>query len=240
MKCNRNEATNQRIDRITPAHAIIGIDIAKDTHAAQITDFRGRTLTKRHLFFSNSEQGFLALQSWIQRTLNERRLSNILVGMEPTGHYWFNLANWLLSQGVEVVLVNPVLTHRHKENRDNSPSKNDTKDALVIADLVSRSYYTEYAPQEEEFERLKTAVRNRKFWVKQAVSTGQRSVRWIDLYFPEFARVFPDWTVPRSLSSLRAFPLPDELRGRTVEKVIEQWRSEGMKRPGGERRGQGR
>ncbi|WP_238187049.1 transposase [Paenibacillus sp. L3-i20] len=39
-------------------------------------------------------------------------------------------------------MVNPATTKRNKENRDNSPSKNDPKDALVIADAVSRGFYT--------------------------------------------------------------------------------------------------
>lgn len=27
--------------------------------------------------------------------------------MEPTGHYWFNLANWLADKELHVVMVNP-------------------------------------------------------------------------------------------------------------------------------------
>jgi hypothetical protein len=41
-------------------------------------------------------------------------------------------------------MVNPDTTKRNKENRDNSPSKSDPKDALVIADVISRGYYYEY------------------------------------------------------------------------------------------------
>lgn len=66
MKFTRNDATNQRIERITSHHAIVGIDIAKDLHAAQITDFRGRTLSPRHLSFTNTQEGFEKLLRWIQ------------------------------------------------------------------------------------------------------------------------------------------------------------------------------
>lgn len=55
----------------------------------------------------------------------------------------------------------------------------------------------------------------------------------IDLYFPEFSRVFPDWTVSRALASLRAFPLPSDLRNLNADDVIERWREQGMKRAGG-------
>lgn len=66
MKFTKSEAINQRIDQITMKHAVVGIDIAKDVHAAQITDFRGRVLTPRHLSFSNTLEGFERLISWIQ------------------------------------------------------------------------------------------------------------------------------------------------------------------------------
>lgn len=161
---------------------------------------------------------------WVQDAQGKHGLSSLLIGLEPTGHYWFNLANWLLEQGIDVVLVNPVTTHRNKENRDNSPSKNDPKDALVIADVISRGYCTEYKPQTATFERIKTTMSNREYWVKQATSVSNRIIRWIDLYFPEFNSVFPDWTALRSLASLRAFPLPCDLQGLSADDVIAQWR----------------
>jgi transposase len=165
--------------------------------------------------------------------MEKHRLSSVMIGMEPTGHYWFNLANWLMKQQIEVVLVNPVTTHRNKENRDNSPSKNDAKDALTIADCVSRGFYSEYQPQVADFERLKTVMSDREYWSKLSTSLGNRIVRWIDLYFPEFRRVFPDWTVRRSLASLQAFPLPCDLQHQTVDSIIDAWREQGMKRAGG-------
>ncbi len=55
MKSTQNHATNQRIERITMQHAVVGIDIAKEVHAAQLTDFRGRLLTSRHLSFPNTQ-----------------------------------------------------------------------------------------------------------------------------------------------------------------------------------------
>ena len=129
--------------------------------------------------------------------------------------------------------MNPVTTHRNKENRDNSPSKNDPKDALVIADVVSRGYYTNYVSQDASFERLKTLMSDREYWVKQSTSLGNRIIRWIDLYFPEFRQVFPDWTVLRSLASLHACPLPCDLKKLSIDEVIALWQKQGMKRASG-------
>ena len=233
MKFTGKAAINQRIDRITNNHAVVGIDIAKDVHAAQIIDFRGRELARRHLSFTNTREGFEKLVKWMHEVGSSHNKSSFLIGMEPTGHYWHNLADWLLEQDLEVVLVNPVTTHRNKENRDNSPSKNDPKDALVIADVVSRGYYTDYAPQAPVFERIKAVMSSREYWSGQSISLGNRIVRWIDLYFPEFRSVFSEWNGVRSLATLKAFALPDDLQQLDVDSVLEGWREQGMRRVAG-------
>jgi transposase len=53
----------------------------------------------------------------------DHKLTAAIVGMEPTGHYWLNLSRWLAERQLEVVLVNPYLVKKNKENRDNTPSK---------------------------------------------------------------------------------------------------------------------
>jgi len=54
--------------------------------------------------------------------------------MEPTGHYWLNLAYYPGEQQVLCVVVNPL--HVKKKLDDKSPAKNNIKDAKVIAQLV--------------------------------------------------------------------------------------------------------
>ena len=34
---------------------------------------------------------------------------NVVFGVEPTGHYWMNLAQFLRHEGIQVVLVNPCM-----------------------------------------------------------------------------------------------------------------------------------
>ena len=75
--------------------------------------------------------------------------------MEPTGHYWFNLAHWLNDTEIEAVLVNPHLVKKNKENRDNTRSKSDKKDALVIADMVKNGYYSPVRFHSAEYEELR-------------------------------------------------------------------------------------
>jgi transposase len=232
MKFKQSHHQNQRIERITSTHLVIGIDVAKERHAAQATNFRGIVLSRQHLSFTNDSEGFQKLERWAKGLQQKHRLNNIIIGMEPTGHYWFNLANWFTEKGITVVIVNPATTKRNKENRDNTPSKSDPKDALVIADVVSRGYYADYKPLDTDFLRLRTMMADREFWMTHRIRLQNRITRWLDIRFPEYTSIFKDWTCPRSMATLKEFPSPLDLQGLSVTQVIQGW-GEHMKRPGG-------
>jgi transposase len=232
MKFKSLDAMNQRIERITTEHLVVGIDIAKERHVARAVNFRGLE-RGRHLSFSNDHTGFERLQVWIQKLQDMHGCTSVIIGLESTGHYWFNLAHWLADQGMDVVLVNPMTTKRNKENRDNSQSKNDVKDALIIADAVSRGYYADWIQQDEYYQRLRVMVDEREYWSDQQVNLKNRIQRCLDIVFPEYTRIFKDWTCPRSIATLKSFPLPADVKNLTIHQVIEGWRGKGFKRAGG-------
>ncbi|AFC28146.1 IS110 family transposase [Paenibacillus mucilaginosus] len=234
MKSNLIKSQNQRVERISTSTLVIGIDIAKEKHAAQAINFRGIVLTKRPILFSNDLAGFEHLEQSIRKLQKMHGMNDVVVGMESTGHYWFNIANWLVGQGIDVALVNPMTTKRNKENRDNSPSKSDPKDALVIADAVSRGFYTPFAPKDEAFRRIRVMVTNREHWVVKSGRIKNRIHRWLDIRFPEYRQAFDDIFSDRSLATLRRFPAPSDILQLTSEQMVQIW-SEYMTRPGGER-----
>ncbi|WP_307606917.1 transposase [Paenibacillus sp. V4I9] len=89
--------------------------MAKEKHAAQAINFRGVVLSKRPILFSNDLAGFEHLEHSIRKLQKMHGMNDFVVGMESTGHYWFNIANWLVGQGIDVALVNPMTTKRNKE-----------------------------------------------------------------------------------------------------------------------------
>ncbi len=98
---------NSKIRSITHSTLVVGADIAKKVHVARASDVRGVELGKP-LTFDNSRRGFEKLLLWIQSLLIEHSFNNVVFGVEPTGHYWMNLAQFLRHQGIQVVLVNPM------------------------------------------------------------------------------------------------------------------------------------
>jgi transposase len=135
MKHNQSSKQNQRIERISETTLVIGTDIAKNNHVARAFTYRGIELGKRCLF-QNDEQGLLNLLAWAEALKQEHGMSDVILGVEPTGHYWFPLFHFLKGHGIQVVLVNPHHVKKSKELDDNSPTKNDIKDAKVVAKLI--------------------------------------------------------------------------------------------------------
>lgn len=81
-------------------------------------------------------------------------------------------------------------TKRNKENQDNSQSKNDIKDALIIADAVSRGYYRDWNKQDDFYQQLRVIVDEREYWSDQQVNLKNRIQRCLDIVFPEYTHIF--------------------------------------------------
>lgn len=223
MKFKRHDAQNQRIERISTNHLVVGIDIAKETQIARAVTYRGIEIGKP-CSFKNNRNGFQKLLGWMQSLQNKHNLTNAMIGMEPTGHYWLNLAWWLMEHNLEVVVVNPYQVKSNKENRDNSPTKNDLKDALVIADMVKNGYYSPLRLPTGKYQVLRVLMSNREFVLKQFITIQNQIHRWLDIWFPEYHRVFKDWSCKTSLVTLRLFPLPSELRKLSAEEIYARWK----------------
>ncbi|MDQ1002291.1 transposase [Neobacillus niacini] len=231
MNFKMQDKQNQLIERISDKHIIVGVDIAQQLHVARAVNFRG-IVVGDPLTFENNEEGFVKLLSWIQNLQKLKNLDSTIVGMEPTGHYWINLSKWLDKQNIEVVTVNPHLVKRNKENRDNTQSKSDKKDALVIADMVKNDYYSFVRPTSESFEKLRVLISNRDVIVKRLVMSINQVNRWVDVVFPELRQVFKDVSCKGAIATLRLFPTPGEISSLETLDVMRGWKSLMKRQPG--------
>ena len=236
MKFKMQDKQNQLIERISVQHLVVGVDIAQEIHVARAVNFRG-IIVGDPLSFENNEEGFDRLLHWINELKNLKDFDTTIVGMEPTGHYWFNLSKWLYDNNIEAVTVNPHLVKKNKENRDNTQSKSDIKDALVIADMVKNGYYSFIRPTSESFEKLRVLMSNRDITVKRLVSAVNQINRWVDVVFPELRQVFKDVKGKGAIATLRLFPTPLELRSMNTHDIIKGWKTV-MKRHAGFKKAQ--
>ena len=213
---------NQKLEAITPSTLIVGVDIAKEVQWARFVDYRGLEIGKA-LRFQNDKIGFGNILASIIANCNQRKLNNVIVGLEPTGHYWKPLANYLMIQGITVVMVNPYHTKRAKELDDNSPTKNDKKDALTIAKLVRDGrYYEVYMPQ-DVYAELRVLSTARISLIKRRNALQNTITAVLDEYFPEIETVFKNpLTGKASLQILKTCPFPALILKMSVDEIVDE------------------
>lgn len=218
-----NYTQNHKISQITPSTLIVGIDIAKDKHVARAQDDRGIEFGKR-LIFENRMYGFQKLVNWAEDLRKENAKDHVILGVEPTGHYWFSLAYFLVAKGYDFVVVNPMHVKKSKELDDNSPTKNDTKDARVIAQLIKDGRYSVPNLLDGVYAELREGVKLRDQLTKQLMTTEGRIQNHIQRYFPEFFDVFGDWEGKAAFCTLRFFPFPSQIKELSPEEVLMKWK----------------
>ncbi|WP_096435262.1 IS110 family transposase [Alteribacter populi] len=225
-----NRSRNERINQVNENTLVIGIDIAKKNHYACAVDLRGRELTKVWRIHQ-SKDGFIHFEQAVRQLMETHNKSNVLIGFEATGHYWMNLAAMLEAFEFPFVIVNPMHVKQSKEMDDNSQTKNDAKDARVIAKLLPNGYFS--IPRKmttaEHHMRHGSAIRERLR--KDISSVKNRIQRWKDLYFPEFNQVFSELG-QQALAVLKLTPLPQDVPHLSVEEMVRQQKKAGAKYAG--------
>ena len=220
----KSNTQNAKITAITEKTLIVGIDVGSETHYARAFSWRGFEFSRKPLEFSNSEEGFETLKAWIEDLKKKRGLDKVIPGMEPTGHYWFNLGKFLQNNGMRPVHVNPHHVKKSKEMDDNDPSKNDRKDPKVIAGLVNEGrYFYPYIP-DGIYAEIRVLSGLRVLAQSEITRLKNRIARWFSIYFPNYKDVYGNVGAISGLIILRAAPLPEDIVKLGVGGVNQIWR----------------
>lgn len=186
----KKNRSNWKLEAVTFKTLVVGVDIAKHNQWARFVDCRGVEHSKA-LKFENDKNGFGTILARIYEICKKEDFNNVIVGMEPTGHYWKPFANFLLKRaGITVVLVNPYHTKKAKELDDNSQTKSDKKDALTIARLVKDGRYFETYLPHDVYAELRGLTTTRSSINKRKKAIMNTIIAVLDEYFPEYTTVF--------------------------------------------------
>ena len=230
-----NYTQNSKIAQVTERSLVVGVDIGSETNYARAFNWRGQEVSKKVLRFSNSQEGFQSFLEYLRSNQAIASAEQIIVGCEPTGHYWFTLARYLKAQQINMVLVNPYHVKQIKELDDNSPKKTDQKDPKTIAKLVVDGRYSYPYLPEGIYADLREAVSSRERIVKEVNAVTNRIKRWLKIYFPEYLAVYKSFASESGLTVLETAPLPQDVVKLGAEGVNRLWREKklravGMKR----------
>lgn len=226
-----NFTQNEKINQVTEKNIVVGIDIASEIHYARAFDWRGIELGQVFRF-ENSREGFDSFLSWMEGIKRDNNKDRILVGAEPTGHYWFGVASYLKEENIKLVLVNPFHVKRSKELDDNHPSKTDQKDPKTIAKLVIDGRYSEPYIPEGVYAELRTLVSNRIRLVKEIGIIKNRIARWLKIYFPEHTEVYGSFDAVSSMMVMKIAQIPEDIVSLGADAINKLWRSQKLRAVG--------
>ena len=208
---------------------IVGVDVGSEKHFFRAFNWRGIELTRKPVPFSNSMEGFNSFYSTVVELMQKNNLEEAMVGIEPTGHYWFDLGQFMGGKNIRFVMVNPNHVHKSKELDDNSPSKNDRKDPRVIAGLVRDGrYFYSYMPT-GVYAELRNASNRRFVLVEEQTRAKNRLQKWIAVYFPEYRGIYTRIDSKGGLLVLKHAATPDEIVSLGVDGIIGIWKSEKLR-----------
>lgn len=201
----------------------VGYDVARKEHAAKIVGMGNIPLGKEFTF-QNTKEGFQKMYERIQRIAVPRN-AHVVVGLESTGHYWYNLFSFIREKGWEIRVVNPLITKGYSKS-DLRCTKTDYISAQLIAEMVCfgkirRPYYFDKQDAElKELERIRHRLVEKMTLVKVQVQ------RIIDIMFPEYIGVWDDPCCLTSIRLLEKYPTPTSMleAGREkIDKVIRKY-----------------
>ena len=221
--------------QVTEATLVVRVDIGSQWHYARAFDWRGIELTRKVFRFSNDLDGYVAFEEWVQNVSEKSAKMDILIGCEPTGHYWFTFAKYVKERGMKLAFVNPYHVKQSKEMDDNSPRKADQKDPKTIAKLVTEGRYSFPHIPEGIYAELREAISVRDQIVKALNATSNRIQRWLKIYFPEYLEVYKVFDSVSGLAVLKKAPLPKDVVELGVDGIVNLWREKKLRAVGKKR-----
>lgn len=182
----------------------VGIDVAKDKHDCFIMSSEGEVLADVFAIPNNMD-GFCCLMQRIQACSTTQ--DKIKVGLEATGHYSYNILGFLLDNGLDTYVINPLHTNLYRKSLTLRKTKTDRVDARTIAAMlmsdVGLKPYTDTAYHNEE---LKSLTRYRFDKVKVRAKLKSSIARLVCILFPELEKLVSSLHMASVYALLDEFP----------------------------------
>jgi len=122
---NKQVAKRQRI-----RSTVVGVDVGKAYNAMGFMNKEGKVLGSCAKVY-NSREGFEQFLKMVEDLKARYGLKDVLIGMEPTGHYWRKLAYFAKEQGYEVRFVRTTALKHHRELDESASAKSNQRDAIA-------------------------------------------------------------------------------------------------------------
>lgn len=161
----------------------VSLDISKYFHVVMIHNALGEVVTPT-FEVDMFRTGFDQLCRAIDAAVVQTQAQVIWVGMEPTSHYFENLARHLLARPQSVRLINSYAVKENRSQHLMRCEKSDEIDVAAIGDLLRRGEGTLYQPATGIYLQLQQLDRARLGKVKIQTMLKNQILGHLDRIFP--------------------------------------------------------
>lgn len=182
----------------------VGIDVSKDNF---VVSGKNEKFVFENRKFNMDKEGFEKFENLI-KSLGK----DVVLGVEPTGIYHFNLLKYLEKKNYKISMVNPYKVKQFFKFVSNKPTKNDKIDSNIISQYLqfssSKSSESSYNSQKG---KIKYLVREKEYLTNQIAYVKTEIKRLLCILWPELERKFkvlPSYI----LSILKLFPSAHSVR----------------------------
>jgi transposase len=209
----RRENYNKQVEkrqRIRSTTMIIGMDIGSEFNAMCLMD-KGGTVVGRYPKIYNSRKGFDYFHAIIEQMKTKHGLTDVLIGMEPTGHYWRKIAFFAIEKGHEVRFVRTTALKHQREVDESSSAKSDMRDAYTIANIVGEGKYIDTIIEDGVFRQLRTLAHTRERIMRSVIGSTHCVQAVLNDYFPELRKLFWSMKSKGLMALLSIYPFPEDV-----------------------------
>lgn len=203
---------------IEPGMLLVGIDLALKKNVAVVITQQARQVDR--FTFGHHQSGYERHRRRLAQICRREGATGVLVGLEPTAHFWRLVAADLEAHEIRYRLVNPYTVKKYREGMQLDRAKDDNRDGFVIAELLRTGKFTEtqrlqgsYAELRQYallYRQLDQGIRRQRTRLHQAV--GQ--------LFPELGTVFKEMGGLTVTALLRRHAAAAQIRKLSVDEFI--------------------
>ena len=161
---------------------MVGIDLGEDKQALALVDHDVRVLWRKTVRVQAHRLGE-ALDEAVAAA-RAAGLAAVTVACEPTGPRWMQVQRLCAERGLDLVCVQPLVSHIAREQEDYTAHKRDESDAVLIARLAAELHC--YVPEQldEAWAHLRGLGRRREALVRAATASVLRVRSFLSVAWP--------------------------------------------------------
>jgi transposase len=179
----RRNGRRERLRGLLPRDgAVVGVDLGDVRQALCVVDHDARVLWRRTARVRAHELGeSLDLAAAAARAAGFARVT---VACEPTGPRWMQVQRLCSERGLDLVCVQPLVSHIAREQQDLTAHKRDEPDSVLIARLAAELHC--YVPEEldEGWAHLRQLGRRREQLVRAQTAAVLRIRDFLSVAWP--------------------------------------------------------